>query len=105
MGMVSGMVFLASSMIYTRLATGSAHPLAARHILLCVMLALTVISQFAITPQMAAQRASMGEIDSVPVTDPARVQFNALHAWSTRLEGGVFLLGLIVVYLTVAMPR
>ena len=105
MGIVSGIVFLASSMIYSRLSTGSAHPFAARHILLCLMLALTVISQFGVTPKMASQRASLGEIDSVPVTDPARVRFNALHAWSTRLEGGVFLLGLIVVYLTVALPR
>ncbi len=100
MGIVSGIVFLASSMIYTRLSTGSAHPLAARHVLLYIMLALTLISQFGVSPKMAALRASMGEIDSVPATDPARVQFNALHAWSTRLEGGVFLLGLMVVYLT-----
>ena len=100
MGMVSGIIFLASSMIYTRLATGSAHPLAARHVLLYIMLALTLISQLGVSPKMAALRASMGEIDSVPVTDPARIQFNALHAWSTRLEGGVFLLGLVVVYLT-----
>ncbi len=71
-----------------------------RHLLICVMLVLTLISQFGISPKMAALRSSMGEIDSVPVTDPSRVQFNALHAWSTRLEGGVLLLGLAVVYLT-----
>jgi len=100
MGIVSGMAFLVSSMIYARLSTGSAHPLAARHILLFIMLALTLISQFGISPKMAALRASMGEIDSVPVTDPARLQFNALHLWSTRLESGVLLLGLVVVYLT-----
>src|SRR6266849_8758258 len=94
MGIVSGMAFLVSSMIYARLSTGSAHPLAARHILLFIMLALTLISQFGISPKMAALRASMGEIDSVPVTDPARLQFNALHLWSTRLESGVLLLGL-----------
>src|SRR5712692_7620392 len=105
MGIVSGMAFLVSSMIYARLSTGSAHPLAARHILLFIMLALTLISQFGISPKMAALRASMGEIDSVPPTDPARVQFNALHVWSTRLEGGVFLLGLVVVYLTAALPQ
>lgn len=105
MGLVSGVVFLISSMIHARLATGSAHPLAARHILLYVMLALTLISQFGISPKMASLRASMGEIDSVSPTDPARVQFNALHVWSTRLEGGVFLLGLIVVYLTAALPQ
>jgi hypothetical protein len=100
MGLVSGIVFLGSSMTYARFTTGSAHPFAARHILLFVMLALTLISQFGISPKMATLRASMGEIDSVAANDPARVQFNALHVWSTRLEGTVFLLGLLVVYLT-----
>jgi hypothetical protein len=100
MGLVSGIVFLGSSMTYARLTTGSAHPFAARHILLFVMLALTLISQFGISPKMATLRASLGEIDSVAANDPARVQFNALHVWSTRLEGTVFLLGLLVVYLT-----
>ena len=104
-GLVSGVVFLISSMTHARLAIGSAHPLAARHILLYIMLALTLISQVGISPKMASLRASMGEIDSVPPTHPARVQFNALHVWSTRLEGGVFLLGLVVVYLTAALPQ
>ena len=49
---------------------------------------------------MATLRASMPDTNSVATTDPVRVQFNALHAWSTRLEGGVLLLGLVVVYLT-----
>ncbi len=100
MGIVSGFVFLASSMIYSRLAQGDAHPFAARHVLLCVMLLLTLVSQFGISPRMATLRASMGDIDTVAVTDPARVQFNALHVWSTRLEGGVLLLGVVVIYLT-----
>jgi hypothetical protein len=101
-GMASGVLFLVSSMLYARLSTGSAHPLAARHLLLYVMLALTIASQFGISPKMAALRSSMGEIDKVAVNDPARVQFDALHVWSTRLESGVFLFGLIVVYLTAA---
>jgi hypothetical protein len=100
--MASGVLFLVSSMLYARLSTGSAHPLAARHLLLYVMLALTIASQFGISPKMAALRSSMGEIDKVAVNDPARVQFDALHVWSTRLESGVFLFGLIVVYLTAA---
>jgi hypothetical protein len=41
-----------------------------------------------------------GEIDSVPPDNPARMQFDALHVWSTRLEGAVLLLGLVVTYLT-----
>lgn len=99
MGIVSGIVFLTSSMIHSRLTQGSPHPLAARHVLLTVMLLLTLISQFGISPRMAALRNSMGDIDAVSVSAPARVQFNALHVWSTRLEGGVLLLGLVVVYL------
>ena len=100
MGLVSGLVFLATSMLYARLSSGSAHPLAVRHLLIVAMLVLTAISQFGISPKMAALRASLGEIDNAPVSDPARVQFNALHLWSTRLEIGVFLLGLMVAYLT-----
>lgn len=99
-GLVSGIVFLASSMTCSRITTGSTHPWAGRHVVILLMLLLTAISQFGIIPRMATLRASMGEIDSVPVTDPARMQFDVLHVWSTRLETGVLLLGLVLVYLT-----
>jgi hypothetical protein len=66
------------------------------------MLLLTIISQFGVLPRMAALRASMGEIDKVPLSDPSRVAFDNLHVWSTRLEQGVLILGLVVVYLTAA---
>ena len=100
MGIVSGITFLISSMIYWRSTTGVAQPLAMRHLLIYFMLALTLISQFGISPKMAALRASMGGIDSVAITNPARLQFNTLHVWSTRLESSVLLLGLALVYLT-----
>ena len=64
------------------------------------MLVLTLISQFGIIPRMDVLRASLGEVKSVPIDNPERVQFDALHAWSTRVEGAVLLLGLAVVYLT-----
>ena len=72
------------------------HIFAARNVLVCLMLALTLVSQFGIIPRMDAIRASIGEIDSVPADLPARVQFDALHHWSTRIESGVILLGLVV---------
>jgi hypothetical protein len=100
MGLVSGVVFLASSLLYSKLSGGAAHVFAARHILVVLMLALTLVSQFGIIPRMDTLRASIGEIDSVPPDNPARMQFDALHGWSTRVEGGVLLLGLVVVYLT-----
>lgn len=95
----SGIIFLASSSLYSRLTDGTPHVFAARHVLICAMLALTLISQFGIIPRMDALRASLGEVRSVPVDNPERMQFDALHVWSTRVEGAVLLLGLVVVYL------
>jgi hypothetical protein len=100
MGIFSGLVFLASSLLYSRLTRGAPHAFAARNVLIVVMLALTMVSQFGIIPRMDTLRNSIGEIDSVPPDNPARMQFDALHVWSTRVEGGVLLLGLVVVYLT-----
>jgi uncharacterized membrane protein len=97
---VSGIVFLLSSFVYSRQTDGTVHVFAARHVLLCVMLALTLLSQFWIMPRMDALRASVGDFSSVPLDNPARIHFDALHAWSTRVEGTVLLLGLVVVYLT-----
>jgi hypothetical protein len=102
MGIFSGIIFLVSSILYGRLSQGTPHVFAARHLLICLMLALTLISQFGIIPRMDTLRASIGEIDSVPPDNPARMRFDTLHAWSTRVESGVFLLGLVVVYLTAA---
>ncbi len=102
MGIVSGILFLASSILYSRMTKGTAHVFATRHVLICLMLALTMVSQFGIIPRMDSLRASIGEIDSVPLDNPARMQFDALHVWSTRVESGVFLFGLVVVYLTAA---
>ena len=100
MGIVAGLVFLAASILYSRLSRGAPHILAARNLIVVLMLVLTLISQFGIIPRMDSLRTSMGEIDSTPPDNLARMQFDALHVWSTRLEGGVLLLGLALVYLT-----
>jgi hypothetical protein len=101
MAIVSGVIFLVSSLVYNRFSSGSMHVLGARHILICLMLLLTLISQFGIIPRMDTLRASLpGEIDSVPLDNPARMQFDALHVWSTKIEQGVIVLGLVLIYLT-----
>jgi uncharacterized membrane protein len=97
---ISGVVFLASSLLYSRLTAGAAHVFAMRHVLLCLMLALTFVSQFLIIPRMDTLRAQVGDFASVTIDNPARVQFDVLHVWSTRVEGAVLLLGLVVAYLT-----
>jgi hypothetical protein len=64
------------------------------------MLAFTCISQFVVMPRMAELRESVGDIDLLSLADPVRLHFNALHVWSTRLEGAVLVFGLLVLYLT-----
>jgi uncharacterized membrane protein len=100
LGIFSGIIFLASSLLYGRLTHGTAHVFAGRHVLLCLMLALTLISQFGIIPRMDILRASLGDVRSAPIDNPERMQFDALHVWSTRVEGTILLLGLVVIYLT-----
>ena len=96
----SGIVFLISSLLYNRVTQGSPHLFAARHVLIVVMLALTLFSQYWIIPHMDTLRATVSDFAAVPLNDPARVQFDTLHAWSTRVEGAVLVLGLVAVYLT-----
>ena len=107
--MASGIVFLIASMFYNRMALGNARPLAARHILIVLMLMLTVISQFAISPKMHAIRAEAGVIDggidNVPPDNPLRMEFDHLHMWSERLEVAVLLLGLVALYTTAQALR
>jgi len=100
MGLISGVVYLVSSMAYSQMTRGTTHPFAARHVLIVLMLLLTAVSQFGITPRMVALRTSFVDIDRIPTDDPGRIEFNALHKWSERMEGGVLLVGLAVVYLT-----
>ena len=66
-GLISGVVFLITSLLYSRFTDGTVHLFATRHVLLCLMLALTLISQFGIMPRMDVLRASLGEISSVPI--------------------------------------
>jgi Domain of unknown function (DUF4149) len=103
-GIAAGLIFLFASLASFYFQTGEAHAFAMRHLLIYLMLVLTLVSQFSVLPKMNALRRSMDNIDSVADNDPLRVEFNALHAWSTRLEGGTLLLGLIVVYLTARQP-
>jgi putative effector of murein hydrolase len=100
LALISGIAFLFSSAFYERVTQGTAHPFALRHVLIVLMLALTSFSQYWIIPRMDALRATVADFATVPLNDPARLQFDALHVWSTRVEGAVLVLGLVAVYLT-----
>jgi Domain of unknown function (DUF4149) len=100
MGLISGIIFLLASLTHNWKVHAQAKPFAATHILVLAMLVLTAISQFAITPRMRVLRHEMGTIENISRSDERRLEFDRLHAWSTRAEGGVFFCGLIVVGLT-----
>ena len=99
-GFICVVVFLACSLIYNRALLGRVKAFSVSHVLIVLMLALTAISQFRIIPQMESLRIAAGEINQLAPADPIRVQFDSLHVWSTRLEGAVLVLGLILLYLT-----
>ena len=100
MAIVSGIVFLIASLLYSRMATGNARPLAGRHLVMVLMLLLTVVSQFAISPKLHAIRAEAGVIDNLALDNPLRREFDRLHAWSEKFEEAVLLLGLVALYTT-----
>ncbi len=102
---VSGIIFLGSSLLYSRLTDGTAHIFAMRHGLICMMLGLTLLSQFWIIPRMDTLRAQVSDFSTVAIDNPLRAEFDALHAWSTRVEGAVLLLGLVAVYVTASALR
>ena len=95
-GLIAGAVFLLCSLVYNWQKYSQLRLFSAVHVLVLLMLFLTAISQFAIAPRMRELRegpAGLGAPD-------ARAEFDRLHAWSTRSEGGVLLLGLVVVIMT-----
>ena len=106
MGFVSGLVFLLASIIYQAIvikrdgSAGESHSklIWATHLLVIVMLGLTWISQAVITPKIRDLRREMATAQGISAEH--RFQFDNLHAWSTRAEGGVFFCGLVVVVLT-----
>ena len=100
MGLACGVVFAATSMINARVVDGAAQPFALRNLLIYAMIALTLLAMFGIASRMAVLRNEMVFIDAVPHDDARRIEFNRLHVWSTRVEGAVMLLGLVLVYVT-----
>ncbi len=100
MGLGCGIVFLISSLAYNRAMLGRARAFAFSQVLIVVMLALTAFSQFRIIPRMETLRIATGEINALAAADPSRLEFESLHVWSTRVEGAVLVLGLILLFAT-----
>ena len=106
-GVVCGIVILVARLLRARTFASLVAPAA-----LCVvlMIALTVVSQHAVSPKMAALRTQMGSIESATAKrstqataadNPLRVEFDRLHRRSVMLESGVLLAGFAAMYLLV----
>jgi len=100
-GVVCGIAILLARMLRTRAFSSLAAPAA-----LCVvlMIGLTVVSQHAVSPKMAALRTQMGSIQAFQATaadSPLLAEFSRLHRISVSLESGVVLAGLAAMYLMV----
>jgi len=97
-GVVCGIVVLVSRLTRTRAFSGLAAPAA---LCVLVMIALTVVSQHAVSPKMATLRVHMGSIQTTAADNPLLVEFSRLHRISVALESGVLLAGFLAVYLMV----
>jgi hypothetical protein len=97
MGLVSGLVFLIASLLYNWQKSVQLKPFMASHVFVVLMLIFTAVSQFGITPRMRELRV---ELQGVNNSETPRAEFDRLHEWSTRLEVGVLLCGLLTVILT-----
>ena len=95
-GLFSGGIFLVCSLAYNYARPSQPRLFGATHLLVLLMLILTAVSQFVITPRMRELREGPSGLNA----PNARADFNRLHMWSTRTEGGVLLLGLLVVIVT-----
>jgi hypothetical protein len=104
MGMICGVIFLGSSLLYNQILLGRTRMLALSNVLMSLMLALTAFSQFRIIPKMESLRIAAGEINALAPSDPIRAQFDSLHAQSTRVEGTVIVLGIVVLFLVSRRP-
>ena len=97
-GGVCGIVILVARLLRTRSMGSLAAPAA---VCVVLMILLTVVSQHAVSPKMAALRTQMGSIQATAAESPLLANFSRLHRISVTLESGVLLAGFVAIYLLV----
>jgi hypothetical protein len=102
LGLVAAMVFVIASLALEKSLIALVRPAALGVIL---MLALTIASQQYVMPRMATLRSAMGSVQATPTTNAQRGEFDRLHRVSELLEGGVLLIGLAALFLTLRDDR
>ena len=100
MGLISGVIALALLALAPAWGIYKPKLVLAPMVLLVVMLACTVYSQFGIIPAMERDRiAAGGTIDAANAASPFTADFNKLHHRSVFVEEAVTLMGLATVVL------
>jgi hypothetical protein len=100
MGLVSGMVALAVLALAPAWGIYKPRAVLAPMVLVVLMMACTVYSQYGIIPAMERDRiAAGGAIDTTDFTNPTTAHFNKLHNRSEFVEEAILLLGLATVVL------
>src|SRR5260370_38658685 len=89
-GVVCGIAILLARLLRTRTFAGLATPAA-----LCValMILLTVGSQHAVSPKMAALRVPMGSIQATAADSPLLAEFGRVHRARVSLRSGLLRAG------------
>jgi uncharacterized membrane protein len=94
-GIVCGVVFLVVRFLRMRSFSGLVAPAT---LLVVLMIMLTVVSQHAVSPRMAALRVQMGSIEATAAENPLLTEFHKLHRRSVLLESGVLLAGIAAMF-------
>jgi uncharacterized membrane protein len=97
-GLLCGIVFLLARVIRTRTFLSF---LTTAAVSVVLMVLLTVVSQHAVSPKMAAVRIEMGSIEATAAGNPLLAEFSRLHRISVSLESGVLLAGIAAMFLMV----
>ncbi len=100
LGVIAAVVYLVAAIGLGKSLKALARPAALGVI---VMLGLTLASQRIVIPRMDMLRVEMASVDATPASDLRRAEFDRLHGISVDLEGGVFLVGLVALFLTVRL--
>ncbi|HVR84846.1 MAG TPA: DUF4149 domain-containing protein [Planctomycetota bacterium] len=61
-----------------------------------IMLALVLVSQFYLSPQIVAERERIAGFDALPSGTPQKARFDRLHRLSVQVAGATLILGLVV---------
>ena len=98
-GTTSGFVFLLATIgLWFRTDPQGRRLLLVETVLIILMIAATQVVQRSIVPRMERDRAAAGgDINAVAKDNPARADFDRLHAVSEKIEGAALLFGMGVV--------